>query len=302
MIYGVDIGGSKIEIAVFDRDLDLKDRWRTRTPSRDYSEFLDAVAGLVAEADHRFGDGEAIGMGIPGLVDRTGQSLCANVPCATGQHVATDLAELLKRPVVADNDCRCFALSEGIGGAGENYRRVFGAILGTGAAGGLVVDGKLSHGWQGIAGEYGHIQLPASTAHKYSLPLWPCGCGLPACIESYVSGPGLVALAAYFEVGQATVPEIIEAYRRGEPSAIQTFDCFMDILGTTFATVGMMVDPDIIVLGGGLSLVDEIVAGLPSAISAHLFPGFVSPPVLQPRFGDSSGVRGAAIMARGLLP
>ncbi len=301
MIYGVDIGGSKIEIAVFDRELAMQDRWRTQTPNSDYSQFLNAVVGLVEQADARFGDGEAVGLGIPGLIDADGKSLCANVPCATGQAVAMDLGARLRRPVVADNDCRLFALSEATGGAGEGYHRVFGAILGTGAAAGLVIDGVLEHGRQGIVGEYGHIQLPASIAAKRDLPIWRCGCGLPACVESYISGPGLVALARHFGLDRTTVPTIMQAYRADEPCAIETFECYMDILGATFATVSMMVDPDLVVLGGGLSLVDEVVDGLPAAISGHLFKGFAPPPVVRPRFGDSSGVRGAAIEARSLF-
>lgn len=301
MIYGVDIGGSKIEIAVFDRDFEMKDRWRTATPSRHYDEFIDAVSGLVEQADERFGRGEAVGLGIPGLIDGEGKSLCANVPCATGHTVAADLGDRLSRPVVADNDCRFFALSEAIGGAGEGRQRVFGAILGTGAAAGLVVDGALIHGWQGIVGEYGHIQLPASIAAKYQLPIWPCGCGLPACVESYISGPGMVALARHLGCTETKVPSIIEASRLGDARATATVACHMDILGATFATVSMLVDPDLIVMGGGLSLIDEIVDGLPEAISAHLFRGFKPPPVVRAKFGDSSGTRGAAIMARTLV-
>lgn len=301
MIYGVDIGGSKIEIAVFDSELAMQDRWRVPTPSRSYRQFLDAVIGLVEQADTRFGAGKAVGLGIPGLIDAGGKSLCANVPCANGQTVAADLGARLHRPFVADNDCRYFALSEATGGAGAGHHRVFGAILGTGAAAGLVVDNVLVHGWQGIVGEYGHIQLPASIAAKHRLPIWPCGCGLPACVESYISGPGLVALAGHFGLEQTAVPAIIETCRAGDPRAIATFDCYMDILGATFATVSMMVDPDIVVLGGGLSLVDEVVAGIPSAIARHLFKGFSPPPVVRSRFGDSSGVRGAAIEARRLV-
>ena len=301
MIYGVDIGGSKIEIAVFDRDFEMRDRWRTTTPNRDYRQFVDAVVGLVEQADERFGVGEAVGLGIPGLIDSEGRSLCANVPCATGHTVADDLGKRLARPVVADNDCRFFALSEATGGAGDGRHRVFGAILGTGAAAGLVVDGTLIHGWQGIVGEYGHIQLPASIAAKYQLPIWPCGCGLPACVESYISGPGMVALARHFGCIETTVPAIMESSRIGDARATATVACHMDILGATFATISMLVDPDLIVLGGGLSLVDEVVDGLPAAITAHLFKGFKPPAVVRAKFGDSSGTRGAAIMARTLV-
>lgn len=301
MIHALDIGGSKIEIAVFGHGLEVEDRWRTATPTRDYGQFLDTVTALVADADVRFGNGCAIGLGLPGLVDADGRSFCANVPCATGQMVAADLADRLARPVAVENDCRCFALSEAIGGAGAGCRRVFGAILGTGAAGGLVVDGTLQHGAQGIAGEYGHIQLPAALAAQWGLPLWRCGCGLPACVESYVSGPGLVSLARHFGVTAHAVPELAAAWREGDAAAVRTLECFLDIVGATFATVAMMVDPDILVLGGGLSLLDEVVEGLPPAIARHLFAGFEAPRIARARFGDSSGVRGAAILAERLI-
>lgn len=302
MIHALDIGGSKIEIAVFGTDLEAADRWRTATPTRDYGQFLDTVTALVADADTRFGRGDAIGLGLPGLVDDQGRSFCANVPCATGQTVASDLADRLARPVAVENDCRCFALSEAIKGAGEGHRRVFGAILGTGAAGGLVIDGILQHGAQGIGGEYGHIQLPAAIAVQWGLPLWRCGCGLPACVESYVSGPGLISLARHFGAMATSVPELANAWRGVDAAALRTFECFLDILGATFATVSMMVDPDIVVLGGGLSHLDEVVEQLPSAVSRHLFTGFRSPQVARAKFGDSSGVRGAAILAERLLP
>jgi N-acetylglucosamine kinase len=301
MIHGLDIGGSKIEIAVFGVGLAVVDRWRTTTPTADYKAFLDSVCALVADADSRHGKGHAIGLGLPGLVDATGRSLCANVPCATGHTVAADLAQRLGRPVAIENDCRCFALSEAVDGAGEGHSRVFGAILGTGAAGGMVVNGVLQRGAQGIAGEYGHIQLPATLAAQWALPLWQCGCGLPACVESYVSGPGLARLGRQLGVAADSVPALAAAWRKGDEAALRTLDCFIEILGATFATVSMMVDPDILVLGGGVSLLDEVVERLPPAITRHLFAGFAPPQVARAKFGDSSGVRGAAILAQRLL-
>lgn len=298
MIYGIDIGGTKIELVAFDADLAVVDRRRVATPTQDYERFLDTIVALVEEADARFRMQPPVGLGIPGLVDRMGRSFCANVPGAMGRQIAPDLASRLGRPISAENDCRCFALSEARGGAGAGHRIVFGAILGTGAGGGLVLDGRLERGRQGIAGEYGHLPLPAGLQQAYGLPRRMCGCGLPGCVEAYVAGPGLVALGRHFGIDAPEPAALVAAWRAGEPAAVRTRDCLLDILGSTFASMVKLYDPDIFVLGGGLSLIDEIVEMLPAAIGSHLFPGFPPPPVARARFGDSSGVRGAAILAQ----
>jgi len=297
MIYGIDIGGTKIEIAVFDSDLALRDRWRITTPQGDYDALLDAIIRLIAEADIRFGSEAAIGLGIPGLIDGQGRSLSANIPAANGHRVAVDIARRTGRTIVSENDCRCFAISEAVGGAGTGFDTVFGAILGTGAAGGLVSQGRLLRGRQGIAGEYGHLPLPAALAERYELPLRKCGCGLPACVESYVAGPGLTWLGRHHGADYRDVPSLAAAWRSGDTAALAARDCFLDILGATFANVTMMVDPDVIVLGGGLSLLDDLVPLIPTAITHHLFAGFPAPAVVPARFGDASGARGAAILA-----
>lgn len=298
MIAGVDIGGSKMEVAVFDDALALVDRWRVPTPTRDYAAFVEAVAGLIEDADKKFGIGNAVGLGVPGLIDANGNSLSANVPCATGHPVAADLARRIGRPVAIENDCRCFALSEAIGGAGDDYRTVYGAIIGTGAAAGLVVAGNVERGRQGIAGEYGHLPISAALVQRHQLPIWQCGCGLPDCMESYIAGPGLLALSRHFGIVCDNVPMLAAAWRGGDSAALKTRECFLDILGSAFAAVVKMLDPDIIVLGGGVSLLDEVLEGLPSATQRHLFAGFDAPPFVRARFGDSSGVRGAAILAQ----
>ena len=298
MIYGFDIGGSKIELVVFDGDLEPVERHRVATPTTDYAAFLTAVTDLVALADTNHGPGWPIGVGIPGLVDGRGHAFCANVPAAMGKPVAADLRARLDRPVVTENDCRLFALSEANGGAGSGVMRCFGAILGTGAAGGLVVDGRVVQGRQGIAGEYGHMQISAAIVQRHDLPIWPCGCGLPACVESYIAGPGILAIGRYFGLEADSTADMVSAWRTDDPRAARARAAFEDVLGSTFATVVMMYDPDIIVLGGGMSKVDDIVAVIPSAIDRHLFHGFHAPPVVRATFGDSSGVRGAALLAR----
>lgn len=300
MIYGLDIGGTKIEFVAFDDALDPIDRRRVETPADDYARFLDILAELIATADARYGERPRVGLGVPGLVDRSGRALCANLPGVSGHRVGEDVAARIGRPVATLNDTRCFALSEAVGGAGDGYRSVFGAILGTGAAGGLVIDGRVEDGPRGLAGEYGHLPLSADLADRYGLPIRRCGCGLPGCIEAYVAGEGLIALAQHFGCAAATAQQLAQIWRSGDPAALATRDAFLDILGLGFANIVKLCDPEAIVVGGGLSLICEVIEGLPRAIEKHLFGGFAAPPVLAARFGDASGVRGAALLARGL--
>lgn len=300
MIYGVDIGGTKIEFVAFDDDLQPIERTRVDTPAEDYARFLDVIVGLVETADRQFGERPRVGLGIPGLVDCDGRALCSNLPGVSGHRVGADIAARIDRPVATLNDTRCFALSEAVGGAGDGYRTVFGAILGTGAAGGLVIDGRVEDGHRGLAGEYGHLPLSADLADKYDLPIRRCGCGMRGCIETYVAGDGLVALARHFGATAANAPSLVEAWRAGDQAATAARDAFLDILGSAFANIVKLCDPDAIVTGGGLSLIPEVIDLLPLAIASHLFANFSAPPVLPARFGDASGVRGAAILARDL--
>lgn len=298
MHYGLDIGGTKTEIAIFDEKLEQVDRWRIATPVACYAQFISSLCELVVEADKRSGRQGTLGVGMPGVVDAEGRSISANVHCARGAHVAADLQKKLGRPVSIANDTRCFALSEAAGGAGDGYSRIFGAIIGTGAAGGLCINGRLYCSANGIAGEYGHHPLGAPLQQKYQLPILQCGCGLPGCLEKYISGPGLEFLAHFFSGKQTSTYQLMTDYRAGDQAAIKAFDCYIDILGSAFASLVMQYDPDAIVVGGGMSAIDEILAGLPAAMRAHLFNGIHLPAILLAKFGDSSGVRGAAILGR----
>lgn len=297
MIYGLDVGGTKMELGCFDAQLNDLERCRVATPARDYPALLDTIAALVADARLRHGPGP-LGIALPGLVDGQGLSLCANLPGATGRPLGADLARRLGQPLTLGNDCRCFALSEALGGAGAGYRRVFGAVLGTGAAGGLVVDGLLYQGRQDIACEYGHQPLPARLLLRYQLPLWTCGCGQQGCYEAYVSGPGLARLYGHFGGQAQDAAAVLALWRRAEPLAQATLDCYLDLLGACFAGLVLAYDPDLIVLGGGLSKVPELYQLLPARIDACLFGPFQSPPLVPARFGDASGARGIALLAR----
>lgn len=300
MIYGLDIGGTKIEIAIFNQELEQLESLRVPTPTVSYSDFINALVTLVTQADSKYGVTGRVGIGMPGLVTPNGKSLSANVPCVNNKNVAADLAIHLNRPIAIENDCRCFALSEAVAGAGREYRNVYCAIIGTGAAGGFAIDGKLCTSRQGIAGEYGHQQLPAFLQQRYRLPLKCCGCGLPSCFEGYISGPGILYLNKHFDGDSADVASLVKLWHEGDDRATATFECYLDLLGASFATLVMSYDPDVIVLGGGISLIDDIIERLPGSIEHHLFTNFTAPKIIRAQFGDASGARGAAILARQL--
>jgi len=299
MIYGIDIGGTKIEITVFDENMQQKDNWRINTPTDCYQEFISAISDMIFEADGKFKLKGKVGIGMPGLSDQNGLSLSANISIANGQNVAKDLEDRIHRKVLCENDCRCFALSEANGGAGYGYKSVYCAIIGTGAAGGYVANNKIVLGRQKIAGEYGHLQLPADLKEKYDLPLRQCGCGLPNCYESYVSGPGIEFIYSHITGKNSKVPDIVKEWRTQSKEALKVFDCYMDILGSCFSNIILNYDPHAIILGGGISLIDEIVEGLAVNINSHLFKGFSAPPIYKAKFGDASGARGAALLAMG---
>lgn len=298
--YGIDIGGSKIELVACDAALQVVHRQRIDTPQHDYEAFLGAVHALVANADAALGAASAgIGIGLPGVRDRaSGIQLSANVPALTGRQVGADLQARLRRPLQLGNDLQCFALSEAHGGAAEGYPSMYGAILGTGAGGGYCVDGRLVAGANGIAGEWGHWTIPATLLAKYALPLLDCGCGLRGCVERYVSGSGLAALHRHLGGASTDAATTIAAAQAGDALAQRALAIHLDLLGHAFASLLMAVDPHVIVIGGGLSKYEALYRALPAAIEAHLFRGVRVPPILPPKFGDAGGARGAALLAR----
>jgi len=298
--YGIDIGGSKIELVVFDDALQAVHRQRIETPQHDYDAFLDTVQALVAGADAAIGAMcETIGIALPGVRERaTGRQLSANVPALTGQQVGADLQARLQRPLHLGNDLQCFALSEAHGGSAAGYPSMYGAILGTGAGGGYCVEGRLIAGSNGIAGEWGHWTIPATLLAKYDLPLLDCGCGLQGCVERYVSGSGMAALHRHLGGTSTDAAQVIAAAQTGDAIAQRALDIHLDLLGHAFAGLVMAVDPHVIVIGGGLSKYEALYRALPAAIETHLFRGVRIPPILPPTFGDAGGARGAALLAR----
>ncbi len=301
--YGIDIGGSKMELVAYGDAALLQERFRKRvaTPGHSFEAFLDAVCGLVQDADAALGLQGSVGLGAPGVTDpRTGRQLSSNVPALNGQALAPALQARLGRPVAIGNDCQCFALSEAHGGAAAAYPSMFGAIIGTGAGGGFCQQGQLLRGRNGLAGEWGHSALPALLQQKYQLPLWSCACGLTGCLERYVSGTGYAALYRHFAgLGAAEgldVPAIEALAEAAEPLALNVREMHLDLLAYGLAQLVLIEDPHVIVLGGGLSKLQRLYAQLPEAMSRHLFASVQVPEVLPPRFGDAAGTRGAALL------
>ena len=298
--YGIDIGGSKIELVAFDAAMQATLRQRIDTPRTDYAAFLDAVCALVDDADGVHDSVcRTIGIGLPGVRDHaSGRQLSATVPALTGQRVAADLEARLQRPLRIGNDLQCFALSEANGGAAAGYPSMIGAILGTGAGGGYCIDGRLVVGHNGIAGEWGHWSIPASLLAKHDLPLLTCGCGLQGCVECYVSGSGMAALHRRLGGDAKDAAGVIGAAQAGDANARNALAIHLDLLGHVCASLVMALDPHVIVLGGGLSRHQPLYTDLPAAVQAHLFAGMRVPPILPPEFGDAGGARGAALLSR----
>ena len=300
-LYGIDIGGTKIEIGIFSSELELIDTWRIATPTNGYVRFIDAITDLVKEADLRYAQKGILGIGMPGIIDKNGLVKSSNIPCATGHNITSDLKHTLGKDITIGNDCRLFSLSEAIGGSGNNYAKVYGAIIGTGAAGGFCLDGKVYNGRSGFAGEYGHIPVSAYLIDKFKLPIFDCGCGLTGCYESYVSGPGLGRIYEHFGSQTNSTYHFVQQLNDGDRIATTTFECYMNLLGASFVSIILSYDPEIIVVGGGISKIDKVIEMLPYYVEQHLFNGVECPAIQRAKYGDSSGVRGAAILRKQLL-
>jgi fructokinase len=287
---GVDLGGTKTEIIVLGPDGAALDRHREPSRPR-YDESVRAIAALVRQTEQRLGIRATVGVGIPGVISpATGLVKNANSTVLNGHPFDRDLSALLGREVRVENDANCFALSEAVDGAGAGHRVVFGVILGTGCGGGIVVDGKVHRGPHGVAGEWGHNPLPWPRPDEY--PGHHCWCGLWNCLETWVSGPALARDCDGPDARDAGgLPARAAA---GEARARDALARHAERLARGLASVINLLDPDAIVLGGGLSNMDHLYAELPRLLAAHVFSDVVSTPILRNRHGDSSGVRGAA--------
>ncbi len=289
---GVDLGGSKIEAVALDATGSVHERLRVPTPG-DYPSALEAVAALVGELEARLGERGTVGVGMPGtIVPETGLVKNANSEWLNGQPLERDLSLRLERPVRCANDANCFAISEATDGAGQGQGVVFAAILGTGCGAGLVCHGRALGGRAGLAGEWGHNGLPWPRADEHPGP--ECYCGLRGCLEMWVSGPGFAA--DYRRRGGAALEpaEIVRAAGDRDALACDVLERYEDRLARGLATVVNLLDPDVIVLGGGMSNVERLYRTLPDLLARYVFGGECTTPIRPARFGDSSGVRGAA--------
>ena len=288
---GIDLGGTKIEGIVLGDDERFLLRQRVATPKGDYVGTLKAVTALVDNLEQQFGQRCRVGIGTPGAISpETGLLRNANSTCLNNQPFATDIAAHLGRPVSIANDADCFALSEASDGAAVGAHSVFGVILGTGTGGGIVIDGKLLRGPNAIAGEWGHNPLPWPTREE--LPGPRCYCGKRGCIETWLSGPGLAR--DFDPKTPQTAVDVVRLAEQGDVAAEACLRRYSERLARALATVINLLDPEVIVLGGGLSKIERLYEQLPGQLRRHVFSDTLNTRVARPLHGDSSGVRGAA--------
>jgi len=289
---GIDLGGTKIELVALNDDGLEVFRKRVPTP-REYTATLDALESLVNDAEITLGETSTVGVGIPGVVSpQTGIVSKGNSTWINGHALDVDLGRRLKRVVKVANDANCFAVSEAVDGAAAGRSVVFGVIIGTGCGAGVAVNGQVHAGGNGIGGEWGHNPLPWMKPEEFNSTL--CFCGNRDCIETFISGTGFIR--DYKEAGGDAPSgiEIAARMRAGEPLATEAFERFIDRLARSLAHVINMLDPDAIVLGGGVSNIDAIYPLLPNLLPKYVHGGVCNTPVLKNMYGCSSGVRGAA--------
>jgi fructokinase len=290
---GIDLGGTKIEALAIDKQGVELARHRIDTPRDDYDATVAAMVGLVRRLEEETGSTGTVGAGIPGSISRiTGLVKNANSTWLNGRPLDRDLSAALGRKVRIANDANCFAVSEATDGAAAGAHVVFGVILGTGCGGGVAIAGCVHEGPNGVGGEWGHNPLPWPRPEEYPGPA--CYCGKRGCMEMWVSGTG-IALDYNNLTGRArTTREIVSDFEAGDREAAAAIERFEDRLARGLAQVINILDPDVIVIGGGVSRVEHLYEELPGRLPAYVFGGEASTPILPARYGDSSGVRGAA--------
>ncbi|MBN6069139.1 N-acetylglucosamine kinase [Aggregatibacter actinomycetemcomitans] len=300
MLYGLDIGGTKIELAVFNSQLEKQYRERVETPKTSYEDWLNTIADLVKKADEKFGGKGSVGLGIPGFVNQTtGIAEITNIRVADNKPILCDLSAILEREVRAENDANCFALSEAWDAENAEYPSVLGLILGTGFGGGFVLNGKIHSGQTGMAGELGHLQL---NYHALKLlgwdkaPIYDCGCGNKACLDTYLSGRGFEMLYRDLKGEALSAKEIIQRFYAGDKSAVDFVGVFVELAAISIGNIITAFDPHLIVLGGGLSNFDYLYGALSKALPPHLMRSAKVPVIKKAKYGDSGGVRGAAAL------
>jgi fructokinase len=295
MRIGVDLGGTKIEAVALAADGRELFRQRVAAPQRDYARSVGAIVDLVTALESHTGQRGSVGVGIPGVISpATGLVKNANSTWLIGHPLADDLSRALNRPVRLANDANCFALSEATDGAGARAPVVFGVILGTGTGGGVVVNGQIVEGANLIGGEWGHNPLPSPGDEERPGP--SCYCGRHGCIETFLSGPGLTRDHA-MATGEMLDPAAIVARAdagEGDPRAIATLTRYHDRLARALGSIINVLDPHVIVLGGGLSNIDSLYDAVPKRWGVYVFSDRVDTKLVRAKHGDASGVRGAA--------
>jgi fructokinase len=290
---GIDLGGTKIEIVALDASGELLVRRRVPTPAHDYDAIVEAIAALVRAVESELGERGTVGVGTPGAISpASGLLKNANTVVLNGKPLRHDLAQALQREVRMANDANCFALSEAVDGAAAGAQVVFGVILGTGTGGGVIVGGRPLVGVNAIAGEWGHSPLPWPTDDERPGPA--CYCGKAGCIETFLCGPGLRRDHHAHTQEDIDTKEIVSRARAGVPSAEATLERYEDRLARSLATVINLLDPDAIVLGGGVSNIERLYTNVPRLLDRYVFSDRVDTKLVRAHHGDSSGVRGAA--------
>ncbi len=293
MRIGVDLGGTKIEGVALAAD--GRERWRRRVaaPRGSYDDSVRAIAELVASLEAETGERGSVGVGIPGAVSRaTGLVKNANSTWLIGKPLPQDLSRVLQRPVRLANDANCFALSEATDGAGAGAEVVFGVIIGTGTGGGVVMHGRVLGGANAIGGEWGHNPMPAATGEERTGP--PCYCGRSGCIETWLSGPALSRDYAADGGEPLSATDIAGRAAAGEPQAAAALARYEQRFARALGTIINVIDPDVIVLGGGLSNVERLYQNVPQLWSPFVFSDRIGTRLVRAVHGDTSGVRGAA--------
>jgi len=292
---GIDLGGTKIEVQVFDQNWTCVDRRRIDTPES-YDDLVHAMAGQISWADQRAGARLPVGIAAAGLVrPDSGLAYTANLP-AMDRPFPADIMAAIGRKITYVNDCRALALSEAVFGAGRGKSPLAGLILGTGVGGGLAIDGHLAPAFAAVGGEFGHFTASAYLINEHCLPVLKCGCGRLGCTETLVSGPGLTRLAQHF-VGQEMTPEQLVRERETNAQAAKAWGVWCDLVADLLITLVFTTDPQAIVIGGGLSKIPDLISDLTDALHMAQLPGFAIPELLLAQGGDASGARGAAFVA-----
>ena len=291
--FGIDLGGTKTEIVALAAEGGEILRRRTATPRDDYAATLAALARLVGDAERDLRVTGTVGVGTPGSISRaTGLLRGSNSVCLNGQSIKRDLEQILDREVRITNDANCFALSEATDGAAAGARIVFGVIVGTGTGAGVVIDRQVLVGANAIGGEWGHNPLPAASGVEWPGPL--CYCGRSGCIETFLSGPGLERDHSASGGEHVTGREIAARAAAGDSLADAALARYEDRMARALASIINVIDPDVIVLGGGVSNIERLYERVPSLWLPHIFSDHVVTRLTRAKHGDSSGVRGAA--------